>query len=93
MSDFYMVCFDVRDPRRLRRIANELENFGQRVQRSVFECWLNGEDLFELKHRLANLMEPDEDQVRYYPLCAKDVRAIIIDGPGTVTSDPAYTLI
>jgi CRISPR-associated protein Cas2 len=36
-----MVCFDVSDEHRLRRVANELENFGQRVQRSVFECWLD----------------------------------------------------
>ena len=37
MTTFYLICFDVRDAKRLRKIANEMENFGNRVQRSVFE--------------------------------------------------------
>ncbi|RLJ16851.1 CRISPR-associated endonuclease Cas2 [bacterium endosymbiont of Escarpia laminata] len=92
MSQFYMICFDVADPRRLRRIANELENYGQRVQRSVFECWLDDPDLFELKRRAAGHLDMTEDQIRYYRLCAKDVARIIIDGPGTLTGDISYTI-
>lgn len=34
MNDFYVVCYDVRDARRLRKVANEMENFGQRVQKA-----------------------------------------------------------
>jgi CRISPR-associated protein Cas2 len=93
MSRFMMICFDVADDRRLRRISNELENFGQRVQRSVFECWLDEPDLFELKRRLGELLNPAEDQVRYYPLCPKDIRQIRIDGPGDVTGDIRYTIL
>jgi CRISPR-associated protein Cas2 len=93
VSRFIMVCFDVADDRRLRRISNQLENFGQRVQRSIFECRLDDRDLFELKRRLAELLDPAEDHVRYYPLCPKDIRDIRIDGPGEVTKDIGYTIL
>ena len=92
MTHFYMICFDVSDNRRLRRIANQLENFGQRVQRSVFECWLDDNDMFTLKKRLARELDPEQDQVRYYPLCAKDIASVKIDGPGDVTADIDYTI-
>ena len=46
MSRFTLVCFDVANERRLRRTANELENFGQRVQRSVLNAgWMTGSSL------------------------------------------------
>ncbi|PUB72166.1 MAG: CRISPR-associated endonuclease Cas2 [gamma proteobacterium symbiont of Ctena orbiculata] len=92
MNRFTMVCFDVSDEHRLRRVANELENFGQRVQRSVFECWLDDKQLFELKCRLAKMIDPGEDHVRYYPFCSGDLRGILIDGPGSVTTDIGYTI-
>jgi CRISPR-associated protein Cas2 len=90
---FYMICFDVSDNRRLREISGQLENHGQRVQRSVFECWLTDAQLFQLKRRLAELIDPAEDHVRYYPLCGNDIRDILIDGPGAVTRDHTYTLL
>jgi len=92
MTQFYMICFDIADSRRLRRVSNQLENFGQRVQLSVFECWLDENDLFKLKRRLARELDPTEDQVRYYPLCTKDISDIRIDGSGEVCTDIPYTI-
>jgi CRISPR-associated protein Cas2 len=93
MTDFYLICFDVHEARRLRKVAVQMENFGQRVQRSVFECHLQAEQLQELQQRLAAVLEPLEDQVRYYRLCGKDKQSIVIDGPGWVSSDPDYLLL
>lgn len=92
MNRFYMICFDVSHPRRLRLVAGELENFGQRVQRSVFECWLDEDELFELKRRLTRHLDPQEDRLRYYSLCQADVKRIEIDGPGHLTTDIDYIL-
>lgn len=92
MSQFIVICFDVRDERRLRKISSELENYGQRVQRSVFECWLDDNDLFALKKSLTQLANAEQDQIRYYSLCPKDVADIQIDGPGSVTRDIRYSL-
>ena len=88
-----VICFDVCDDRRLYRVARELGNFGSRVQKSLFECHLNKEQLTDLQQRLAKLIDKNEDHVRYYFLCGKDVKQISIDGPGRVTFDPLFTVL
>lgn len=93
MTVFYVICFDVHDAKRLRKISNEMENFGVRVQRSVFECHLKTVQLQELQKRLDDLMEHGEDQVRYYSLCGKDKQHIVVDGIGRVSGDPDYNLL
>lgn len=93
MSRFYAVCFDVRDPRRLWRVSNEMENFGTRVQRSLFECRLSDDQYEALKQRIAEWIDAREDHVRYYPLCPKDVAGIVIDGTGDKTLDSDYFLV
>ena len=93
MSDFFVICFDICDPRRLRRVANELENFGSRVQCSIFECHLDHNELTELKHRLSAHIEEQEDHVRYYKLCPKDRLKILVDGFGEVTDDLDFHLL
>jgi len=74
-------------------VSNELENFGNRVQRSVFECRLDAQNLNELKTRLQQLINDTQDHVRYYPLCGKDLPQVLIDGPGDTATDPDYHLL
>lgn len=93
MSCFYAVCFDICDPERLRRVSNEMENFGTRVQRSLFECHLEDRELDKLKGRIAEWVDEAEDQVRYYPLCPKDVLDIFIDGTGKKSVNSDYYLV
>ena len=54
--------------RRLRRVARVCEDYGQRVQSSVFECWLDSTTLLLLRERLLKLLEPGEDSLRIYSL-------------------------
>ncbi len=54
--------------RRLRRVAKVCENFGQRVQYSVFECSVGERDLVRLRHDLLEEMNPSEDSLRLYYL-------------------------
>ena len=54
--------------RRLRRVAKACEGFGQRVQKSVFECILNAAEIEQLKHRLRREVNPEEDSLRIYRL-------------------------
>lgn len=68
-----LVTYDVStvDPegrRRLRRVAKTCENYGQRVQNSVFECLLEPADWTVLKAKLLKLYEPEEDSLRFYYL-------------------------
>lgn len=54
--------------RRLRKVARECTNFGQRVQCSVFECVVDPAQWVDLKTRLEKIIEPDKDSLRYYHL-------------------------
>ena len=54
--------------RRLRRVAKCCEAFGQRVQKSVFECRLDRTKREELVHRLRKEMNEEEDSLRIYRL-------------------------
>lgn len=52
--------------RRLRRVAKLCEDFGQRVQNSVFECLVDPAQWAELRHGLVHEAKPDEDSLRFY---------------------------
>ena len=54
--------------RRLRRVAQVCQDFGQRVQYSVFECSVGETDLVRLRSRLLDEIDPDEDSLRLYRL-------------------------
>ena len=54
--------------RRLRRVAQACQNFGQRVQYSVFECLVNDADFVRLQTRLRAEMDPAHDSIRFYIL-------------------------
>ena len=54
--------------KRLRQIAKECQNYGQRVQNSVFECILDAAQCRELQHKLVKLMDEDSDSLRFYYL-------------------------
>ena len=52
--------------RRLRRVSKECQNYGQRVQNSVFECVLTEAQFVVLKNRLSGIIDSEKDSVRYY---------------------------
>ena len=52
--------------RRLRLVAKQCVNYGQRVQQSVFECLLEPAQFAVLRHKLEDIIEPQKDSLRYY---------------------------
>ncbi len=52
--------------RRLRRVAKQCVNFGQRVQNSVFECNVDAAQLAVLKHSLIEIIDKEKDSLRFY---------------------------
>jgi len=54
--------------KRLRKVAKQCVNFGQRVQNSVFECLVDPTQFTELKHRLESIIDIEKDSLRYYML-------------------------
>lgn len=54
--------------KRLRHVAKACQNYGQRVQNSVFECIVDATQFATLKRELIDLIDPDEDSLRFYQL-------------------------
>ena len=54
--------------KRLRKVAKQCVNHGQRVQNSVFECLLDAAQYAVLKAELTKLIDPEEDSLRFYQL-------------------------
>ncbi len=57
---------DKEGQRRLRKVAKICLNHGQRVQNSVFECWLSNENLVTLRQQLLAEINVNEDSLRFY---------------------------
>lgn len=66
----YDVAKDDNGARRLRRVAKACENYGQRVQYSVFECLVEPEQWMALRHKLRSLINEEFDSLRFYFLGA-----------------------
>lgn len=54
--------------RRLRRVAKTCQDFGQRVQNSVFECSVDPAQLVRLRAQLCDEIDPEKDSLRFYHL-------------------------
>lgn len=54
--------------KRLRKVAKECVNYGQRVQNSVFECIMDAAKCKEVKEKLKKLIDPNTDSLRFYYL-------------------------
>lgn len=68
-----LITYDVQTsspggPRRLRKVAKACQNYGQRVQNSVFECIVDSAQLTALKLELRSLIDEEKDSLRIYRL-------------------------
>ena len=59
---------DAAGRKRLRQIAKQCVNYGQRVQNSVFECLLDAAQCRSLQAKLCKIMDPARDSLRFYYL-------------------------
>jgi CRISPR-associated protein Cas2 len=78
--------------KRLRQVAKQCVNYGQRVQNSVFECILDPAIFAELKHRLSNIIDKENDSLRFYYLGNNWKRKVDHEGKKT-SYDPEGPLI
>ncbi len=90
---FFVIAYDIANDDRRRRVSETLENYGTRVQESVFECHLTGTQREELQELLEALIESAEDNVRSYRVCQDCVAQSRVVGPVPLTTDPDYYLV
>lgn len=82
---YILITYDVQTEtaagqKRLRRVARLCQDYGQRVQNSVFECVLTEVQLTELKNKLLHVMDTQNDSIRIYFLNRNENRRIITLG-------------
>lgn len=77
-----IVAYDIADPRRLTKIAKIMKDYGSRVQKSIFEVSARGGVFDELRRRVEEIIIPEEDGVKYFPVCEKCSGTVEIIGQG-----------
>ena len=77
---FIIISYDIGETghkdgaRRLRKVAQLCENYGQRVQYSVFECNVSNKEWTKLKIDLLKIYDKDKDSLRFYHLGSQVAR-------------------
>lgn len=82
---YILITYDVQTEtaagqKRLRKVARLCQDYGQRVQNSVFECVLTEVQLAELKNKLLRTLDTQNDSIRIYFLNRNENRRIITLG-------------
>ena len=62
---------DAQGRKRLRKVAKQCQNYGQRVQNSVFECLIDTAQLKLLRTSLIDIIDAEKDSLRFYFLGTK----------------------
>jgi CRISPR-associated protein Cas2 len=80
-----IIAYDITDPKRLARVAKICEDYGARVQYSVFECRLEADRFEDFWLELQCEIDPATDRLVAYKICAACARQI--ETAGTMTSN------
>ena len=79
--------------KRLRKVAQACQDFGQRVQKSVFECSVTDAQFEEVVRRLVGIIEQSEDSLRVYRLIEPKEKYVQVYGlDGSVDFDEPLVL-
>ena len=84
----YVICYDVPSGKRRTRVAKALDSYGDRVQYSVFEAVLDRELFDSMLAEVKEIIDPQEDRVMAYCLCASCAGKRVILGLEPVDGIP-----
>ena len=78
MKHFYLISYDISNDKRRLKVMKALEDYGTRVQYSVFECWLRPQDLKSLKNHdnIAAISHRQIKQVLFKRFSIDDVKHV-----------------
>ncbi len=93
MKHLYLVCFDIVSDKIRYRVVKILLKYGTRVQKSVFECFLDDRQYLRLKSEIEQKLDFAQDSVRYYLLCRNCEKNIVISGLGIFTRDEDVIIV
>jgi len=87
-----IISYDIVKNRQRLRVAKLLSDYGQRVQKSVFECDISEGQFTQLRQKIEAIINRKDDSVRYYFLCGRCRQHIEVSGWG-VSSAAEETVI
>lgn len=90
---FYLLSYDICSDKRRAKIAKIMESLGERVQGSVFEAWLNEEELEKLLRRVKRTFAEKEDSLRVYVICEGCRPKMRTLGTGKPTPPPQVHIV
>lgn len=74
MRNTYLVCYDIADDKRLRKVFKTCRDYGDHLQFSIFECQLTTTDLAKMRNELGDIIHHGDDQVLFVDLGPTDGR-------------------
>jgi len=95
MIKHWLVIYDISNTKRLAKIAKLMEDFGIRVQKSVFEVEATDQIIKILCSKATNLMNLEEDFIVIFDICEKDWQKKVKVGPGKfeVPDEESYYIL
>lgn len=75
-KQYYLVCYDIREPKRWRKCYRLLKGYGERIQFSVFQCLLSDPLVAQMRWELAKILNKD-DSLLIAPIATPDKNKII----------------
>lgn len=84
----YIVAYDIRQPKRLTAALRIVKEFASGGQKSAYECWLDEADRRELKTRLSEVLDSDQDSLALIPLSMRLPMTGL--GAAVLPDDPDY---
>jgi|LSQX01.1.fsa_nt_gb CRISPR-associated protein Cas2 len=90
---FVIISYDIVEDKRRNKISKMLENYGTRVQFSVFECLIDALQLKTIKEFAESILETSADSMRYYILCESCLKKVDIIGTGEITTDLDFYVV
>ena len=82
MDHVYLVCYDISDQNRWRKIYRTMKGYGAWLQLSVFQCRLNRQNLLRMTDTLTDLMNANEDHLMIIDIGPADSITVRVESFG-----------
>ena len=84
-EELWVIAYDSPSDKRRRKLAKLLEGYGERLQRSVFECRLHPHQLKRLRTMLAGIAKAD-DSIRIWSIPRRAPAPLQLGRPSELTA-------